>query len=322
MARGKRSKKTQPVVRHLLYQINTAGSAGTQKTKFLDLAKGLSHVNRRLYRQGRHYKVRRINFTSNYFNEPGNAERVANRVNVSVVPPSWVAANAWRRGFDTWMAHRKDLLKQTGTQGLEAAYADFKVYLNNQHRTDEGSTFDLMPVDQSGNTVNQTGAEWKYSEVVSEVNAGGSIKTHDLHMLGDHATNDDSVGLIKSYGETRATVRSQMPGDDAVDNSDPLLRVGAANQNEASTVMGDIRDNNDSPPYAIDNYPGDDANMPGALVVQQGVIDTGDLPLGGFVAMCGLMRIDITTAYETENTIRMLVELAPGNYRGVDAEAI
>ena len=311
----------QPAVRHLSFGLTTNSSAGTASTHFVDLAKALSLVNRRLYRQGRTYRVRRASLLTNVSADPSSVENVASRVNISVVPPSWVAKNAWRRGFDIWMAHRKDVLKQTGTANSEAAYADFKVFMNTQHRSAEASSADLTPEDQSGNDVNETGAEYKYSEVVSETNAGGAITNHELHMLGDHDTNDASIGLIKSYGETRATVRSTMPGDTAFDTSDPLLRVAAFNQIEVANVMTDVKDNNDSPPYALDNYPGDDANMPGALLVQQGRFQEGLITLGGFDAMCGLVRID-TTHLHANLGYRLMLEIAPGAYRGVDAEAI
>lgn len=322
MARKKTSKsKLQPATRYLSYGLSTNSSAGTVSTHFIDLAKGLGLVNRRLYRQGRMYTVRRASLLTNFSADPSSAENVPSRVNISVVPPTWVAMNAWRRGFDIWMAHRKDVLKQTGTQNSEAAYADFKVYMNIQHRSAESSNTDLIPEDQSGNDADETLAEYIYSQVVSETNAGGAITNHELHMLGDHDTNDASVGLIKSYGETRATVREQMPGDTAFDNSDPLLRVAAFNQVEVQSVMTDVRNNNDTPPYALDRYPGDELNMPGALLVQQGRFQEGLCTLGGFQAMCGLIRLDVTHQHANLG-YRLMFELAPGKYRGIDAEAI
>jgi hypothetical protein len=77
----------------------------------------------------------------------------------------------------------------------------------------------------------------------------------------------------------------------------------------------------DDPPYDIDNYGGDDANMPKAIVVKQTALVDGKASVGGFSALCGLLEVEAISALEND-TITMIVELKEGNYRGIAAEVI
>ena len=57
------------------------------------------------------------------------------------------------------------------------------------------------------------------------------------------------------------------------------------------------------------------------LVVQDTVLVDGRAVVGGFNAVCGLLEIESQSAV-INDVISILVELAPGNYRGIGAEVI
>ena len=102
MAKRKRSKKSKshtPAVRHLRYQMTNSGSPLTEVSVFVDLAKDLSLVNRRLYRQGMHYFVKKVTVTSR------NSDN--GLVSVSAAPTSWVVSAAWKKAFNLWNSMRK-----------------------------------------------------------------------------------------------------------------------------------------------------------------------------------------------------------------------
>lgn len=62
--------------------------------------------------------------------------------------------------------------------------------------------------------------------------------------------------------------------------------------------------------------------MPKPLVVQQTTLGAdGRSTVGGFSAMCGLIEVEATSPIG-EDVYSILVELAPGSYRGVAAEVI
>ena len=203
MARTKSGKKTKtPAVRHLRYELTNSSTAGNETSHFIDLAKDLSALNRRLYRQGRDYHVRKISVVSS------NTPNSGNRISFSTAPDSWVTRNAWNRGFKTWMQMNKEGASQTSGV-ISGTWADFKVYLSDDMRS--GSI--LQPKDNGGNTPSATNSEWVYAKYVTSE----GTTTHDeflAHLMGDHngaSGSRVSVGLIKSYGESRATVNTESP---------------------------------------------------------------------------------------------------------------
>lgn len=311
-----------PAVRYLRYNIANSSNAGTETSHYIDLAKDLSAVNRRLMRQGRNYHVKRITVTSRNtlafggFSELGAPiQQNAGRLSVSAAPFSWTAVGAWKRGFETWREMNSVATEQT-SGALDSTWADFKVYLSNEMRL--GTK--LVPIDNGTNAV--VPGEWEYTRLVTPDGTTSADEFY-LHLLGDHvggAGARTSVGLIKSFGESRSTVNDfspNVPGDAA---DDPLVNVF-----DYGTAIDEVIDrmvtDNDKPPYETDNYPGDDANMPKPLVVQEGTIAEGRLSLGGFSAMCGLLEIECSSPI-ADDVYSLLVELAPGKYRGIKADVI
>ena len=142
-------------------------------------------------------------------------------------------------------------------------------------------------------------------------------------MLGDHsgaAGSRLSVGLVKSYGESRATVNLGDPNIPNEASTDPLVNVFNYGEN-IQFVIQDLEEQNDEPPYDIASYPGDDLNGAKPQIMQDTTIVDGKTTVGGFVARCGLIEIE-TKSPIASDVYSILVELAPGSYRGVKAEVI
>lgn len=309
-----RKKMTTPAVRYLRYELTNSGTIGTETSHFIDLAKDLSAINRRLYRQGRCYHVKRVSIvSSNTLGAPGGS---AGRVTVSTCPTSWVAMAAWKRGFDAWRKMQKQVLDATGAD-VTPTWNDFKVYLSNDMRT--GTT--LVPKDNGGNDVSIN--DWSYSFLQSPDGTNGADDM-TMMLLGDHVGNPGtrtSIGLIKSYGDSRATVNVDSPTVPSELDNDPI-----ANLFDHGTVIdeiaADMRSKGEDAPYNIGVYPGDAGNMPKPLVVQQTTLGAdGRASVGGFEALCGLLELE-TTSPVANDVYSVLVELAPGSYRGIAADVI
>jgi hypothetical protein len=224
---------------------------------------------------------------------------------------------AWKRAFQTWQKMQRRAISTAGSDP-SGTWKDFKVYLSQDHRA--GTV--LSPLDNGGNSP-QAGAEWQYSQLVSP-DGTTSANTFDLYMMGGHqgsAGSWSAVGLIKSYGESRATVQNTDPNVPTTLSDDPLVNVfddGTA----FDEIIDDMESHNDTPPYDHDSYPGDDTNMSKPLVVQQTTLGgDGRATVGGFSAMCGLIEVEATSPIDND-VYSVLVELAPGSYRGIAADVI
>lgn len=327
MASKKKGKaKRVPAVRYLRYELTNSGDAGTETSHYIDLARDLSAVNRRLMRSGRHYHVKRVTVVSkntiagyqptllnpNGFNNAG-------RISISTIPDSWSANSAWTRGFKLWNAMNKNA--KNATTSIAGTWADFKVDLSRDAQIARSAGNLLSPMDNGGNEV--LDGEWEYSSFVGPVSGGGTPDTYSIHMLGGHSGTPgayNSIGLVQSFGDGRATVSSPSPDVPSGLDADPLVNLFDYGDT-INTIIDDLEFTNDSPPYDQFEYPGDADNMPKPLVVQDGVISDGRVVLGGFTAMCGLLEIEATSPID-DDIYSILVELSPGKYRGIKAEAI
>ena len=184
---SKKSKKT-PAVRYLRYELTNSGTPGTETSHYIDLARDVSIVNRRLYRQGRDYHVKKITIVSSNTPsvtvfDPAGGKFDGGRVSVSTIAGGWVSREAWKRGFRTWNKMNKEAMAQT-SGNIAATWSDFKVHLTN----DERLATKLIPKDNGGN--NYLVGEWLYSTLVSP---DGTTTDDDfqLHMLGNHVGSVD-----------------------------------------------------------------------------------------------------------------------------------
>lgn len=328
MARNKSTaKKSTPAVRHLRYDMQNSATPGTETSHFIDIAKDLSSLNRRLYRQGRSYHVKRVTVTSRntiagITNNPASlpipgeiVQQDAGRVSVSAAANSWVTRGAWGRGLKTFNLMNKEATHNL-TNDVSGKWSDFKVYLSNDHYTNGNA----QPIDNGGNS--PTGGEWTYSHYISP-DGTTSSDTFRIHLLGATVGGPGAiatVGLVQSFGDTRATVDSDQPNVPGDASDDPLLNVFDYGTT-IDEVVNQLEVTNDSPPYDIDDYAGGDTNMPKPLVMSEGAIADGSIALSGFEAVCGLLEVEITSPLAND-VYSVLVELAPGKYRGIKADVI
>lgn len=312
-----KKKSMTPAVRYLRYELTNSATPGTETSHYLDLAKDISAINRRLYRQGRHYHVKRISIVSSNTIAQGQPAVNAGRITFSTAPESWPMIGAWKRGFATWNKMQKDALRAAGSD-LRGTYNDFKVYLSDDHRTGNKP----LPLDNGGNAV--SGGDWSYSDFITP-DGTATIDEFVVSLLGDHvgaAGSRTLVSLVRSFEESRATVSvSPSPETFNVDGDDPLLNMFDSGTQHDEVIEKMLTDGED-PPYDVNDYPGTPGNMPKPLVVQQTTLGAdGRATVGGFKAMCGLVEVEITSPI-SEDVYSVLVELAPGNYRGIAAEVI
>lgn len=313
-------KNSTPAVRYLRYELTNSSTPNTETSHYIDLAKDLSAINRRLYRQGRAYHVKRISVVSSNTIAGTGAEPAfavnAGRITFSTAQDTWVTRNAWRRGFETFNKMNKMAMENLGG-AAKPTFHDFKVYLTDDHRT--GTV--LSPKDNGGNDI-QAG-EWQYSTFESPDGTTSSdeflvwLHGNDVGAAGSRT----GVGLVKSYATTRATVQNTSPDLPAGASDDPLVNLF-----DDGTVLDEIvqnlEDHNDAPPYQPDNYPGGASSHPKPSVVQQTTLGAdGRATVGGFTAICGLVEIEATSPVAND-VYSVLVELAPGSYRGIGAEVI
>lgn len=324
VAKKKKSGFT-PASRFLRYQITTSGTPNTETSHYIDIARDLSMVNRRLYRQGKVYQVANISITSR--------NTVDGLVSFSTAPDTWVTRSAWHRGMELWTQMQKKVLDNSGQAARKGRYNDFKVFLTDDMRT--STTVNQRPrVKDNGNNLAAFG-DWWYSKFHSPDGADNASDEYYAHLLGGHAAgggapdNYASVGLIKSYAEARATV-SRTPNFDTDGDDDPLLNL-FDDGTQTDEIADDLAAFGDEPPYALtdgndnsigDLYPGSNSNLPKPMVNrlagigQQGGTSAPTVMLPGFTAICGLIEVELQSA-APDDVIDITIEIAPGSYKGV-----
>lgn len=300
---AKKYSKKSPTVTRLSFEFD--GGA----TQYIDIAMALSAINRRFYRQGVYYYVNSVEI---YNNETGV-------VDLHTLPDTWVTKNAWNRGFR--MFQKMNAL--VDMPGQTPKYHDFKVYMSDLHRTTGSTRPSLYTI--NANHQLQIVDDWEYSQFVSADDDGDAIQQADnffAHMLGGHVgspTNWTSIGLIKSYAETRATVQPADPSDQNIDITDPLLNLfDSSSEDQINDIAQNLLDDNDQPPYNQNQYPGE------AVTTMQHVARIGtEVGVGrvgrasGFCAPMGLICVD---PYGVSTAFRVVLNLAVGTYHGVYAE--
>ncbi len=297
----------QPAQTVLTYEVPNGNS-------YIDIAEGLSQVNRRAYRQGMEYAVGKIVFS--YLADPGSILNV--RLGVHTAGNTWSVHNAWKKAYAHWIAQQRRARRLIG-QSAKPAWEDFKVYLDDAHRA--GTSLGVVAGD--GGAVG-TG-EWDHSRLLFETDVP-SIEEWYLHLIGGDIGATDR-GLILGYQQSRATVQAEdpeLPGEFSTNMyAEMALDVDAV----ADEVAENMEDENDEPPYDQDDYPGSDTNSDAPWLQDLGIASTS-VPLGvvpGFVAQCGLVGLALDAravaggGAATAPTTLVSVHLVPGNYKGVAA---
>ena len=302
---AKKYKKTSPTVTRLSFECS--GGA----TEFIDISMALSIINRKFLRQGVYFYVNSVEI---YNNETGV-------VDLHTLPDTWITKNAHTRGRKLF-SKMNALVDDVSAVG-RPQYHDFKVYMNNLHRT----TGSLNPQTYTINAANEekTADEWTYSVFTSaDDDQDGAADADEFfcHMLGGHsgsASNWSSIGLIKSYAESRVTVPASSPNDGNVELDDPLMNIfDFSSEEQMNDIILNLQAHNDSPPYNYDHYLGEtESSMQhvARIGTETGVGRVGRA--AGFCAPFGLICVD---PHGVNTAFRVVINLAQGTYHGVYAE--
>jgi len=297
----------QPAQTVLNYEVPNGAS-------YIDLAEGLSQVNRRAYRQGMEYAVGKVVFAYG-----ANPQAILNvSLSCSTAGNTWVVHNAWKKAYAHWIAQQRRARRLIG-KSAKPTWEDFKVYLDDAHRA--GTSLGVVAGD--GAAVG-TG-EWDYS-VLHIQDDSHAIAEWYMHIIGGDVSSTDR-GLILGYQQSRATVQSEDPELPAEYSSNMYTALADDLDDVAPAVADDMEDENDEPPYDHDDYPGNDTNSDAAWPQQLGIaaatVGLGVVP--GFVAQCGLVRLYLGAravadgGTTTAPTSLVQVHLVPGSYKGVMA---
>ena len=280
-------------------RLRFAGAQESNGLYYIDLARELSKVNRKLHRQKQIYTV----LGGYYVDSQGS------RIDFNVAPHTWVTKRAVNRGFAIWRKHIAKALEHT--EGMTSGkYSDFKVYLNNNHSS--GTL--LAARDANGNEI--TSGEWDYSTLVSDdPSIAGpphdSPDEFDLQIVGPHSGSDNNwsrIGLMKSWLDSRPLpIAEDQPNRTNQAKSDPLNNLFDASDAKDDRIdlvaeEGDQRpyDEDTFFGYFSDSYSGGQNNLQrvgSAFTVNTSVALA---PVPGFQAICGLVQVNVeaTTAWE------------------------
>lgn len=307
---AKKGKQSVPAHRFIRIDLE---HDGTEDFHYIDLARELSAINNRLYRQGMTYHVANISVHDSN----------SSFLKFCTLPNTWPLRNSWRRAFQMWLNMNDQLDDQLlSTASKASKWTDFKVYFSDDHRSDPD---DGKFTDVEGNV--RRDGEWEYTRFFST--DGGSVDEFSIHMLGTHTGSPGSytsVGALAAYNET-LTYPSASPSevstmDTGVWNN--LIETAGVND-DLSTALSD---DNDNPPYDAFIFPGMKAGMTGnshqpwsAREIHLKGTYQNSAMVGGFEVPLGLICVE-TGASSGENTIGLIIELAPGDYKGVSAESM
>lgn len=201
-------------------------------------------------------------------------------------------------------------------------WLDFKVWMNNDHRTDIDKP---AAVDTENNSYSTTGTEWVISKFFSP-DGTTSADEFTVHMMGDHnglPGNYVSVSAIAAWDEFR-----KYRASDPVMSSEYLDSVWVNlfdDGTQADEIAEAFTEDGDQPPYSPYHPPGlaesGTEYMSDPWVARETNCNEYN-PIAmvpGFPVPLGLLCIE-TNSLEQSNKIELLIELAPGNYSGVLSE--
>jgi hypothetical protein len=321
-----RRAKMQPAELTLKYQL-----PGNGTDVYIDLMRDLSAVNRRGYNAGQVLHITGFSIKQ----DSAAANTTGLESTIKALPMTWVAAQAYMKARMAWMDQQNRVRREAGQDSIRPAYEDFKVFMDNGQRAwaaAEVAAGRLTVGEYSQPTLTGDSAvavvqgEWDPSRLVyaDQTSDPETIKQPFLHMVGPDV-GDADIGLINAYEDSRATVSATQPNVPAAASSNiyALMTIGQ-DDGAAKEVIENMEDDNDNPPYALNNYPGGAVNYPNN--VDKCYVQTNPsnpvVQAPGFHCMLGLIRVysqgkTLATGADTTLTGTLLVHLAPGPKRGV-----
>ena len=251
---AKKYKKTSPTVLRLSFE-GTGNS-----TRYIDVARALSIINRKFYRQGVYYYVNSVEL---YNNEDAY-------VDLHTLPDNWITKNAWNRAFQKFQ--KMNSLADNGVSFPRPKYHDFKVLMSTLHLPDGSNTMDPDMFGINGNNSSIAPDEWVYSKFTTMIsnadhgdNSNMDADEFVVTMLGSHDGPEHSrtsVGLIKSYQDSRAQPDPHgSPQLASAIDGDPLANLFDASADQAlESIRDNLDEDNDQTPYDANAYIGHSNN--------------------------------------------------------------
>jgi hypothetical protein len=314
---AKKYKKSNPTQLRISFELPAETGVSS---RYIDIARALSIVNRKFYRQGLYYYVNSV--------EVYNDEK--SFVDFLTIPDTWVTRNAWKRGFQLFQ--KMNSMVDDPISGIgRPKYHDFKVKMVSSHNdtTAPAITNNNAKVAFYGHdgVISYPGnSEWvhsKFTSADSNQDSDGQADQFTVHMTGEHSGQSGawtSIGLIKSYADSRTTVALESPESDVIAPQDPLMNIfDFSDEEQMNDIIDNLRDDNDNPPYDRDDYIGEfrrDLNQVARIGTEEGLGRVGRA--SGFCAPFGLICVDT----DARTTLRVVLNIAPGTYHGVYAERV
>ncbi len=328
-ARVPQGKKIQPAPLTIFTQFSTGGG---RTVHYADLSELASLVNRRFYRQGLNWAVAGIKITA--------SGASTGEVGVLKVPTTWVASNAWEKGFRTWNRLNDEALDQA--ESVKAKFTDYKVFMDSEHHA-LGSASNLDAYSGLGSGIGSqlfNAGEWEYSkQVVPRTDGTDGVNNFEIIWTGANypgggASGLNAVSLIEGYAASRGLpdIRDPNVPDDAydADGATPQNWMSAS-FNEGTTqddnVLTDLITENNQAPYPFENdganvdtmYPGGANQGTGPelhdfLLFTSTTISEQQYCKGGMFPG-GLIKFDCTN-FPAESVLFLQIDLIPGHHRG------
>ena len=324
----------QPAITDLAFTIpagtNPDGTAGrTDPRSYIDTARELSKCNRRLYSQAKCYAYQGLTFI---WRDSSTQPIESIEIVVRTAGNTWVVHNAHVKGEALWHEMQDLVLKDNPS--IKGKWHDYKIRLSTQMVTAR----ELSVKDGAG--VDVKAGEWARSIYVMpqhEVDpaTGEPLAADEFSACLIGPDSPGIKSLVQAYEDSRSTVSPDQPNvPTGVSTSFfNLLTDSGSQEPELADV---IIDENDNPPYDIDEYPGGATNANVPWPVGYAAISSAEVDgrIGGFIAPCGLLEIEINgynSALVTPTNptgvvpvadmpaIDILLHVAPGMYKGVAA---
>jgi hypothetical protein len=315
--------KMQPAITDLYFKADPKDD--NDHRMYIDTMRELSKVNRRMYSQAMLVGYQGMTFIWK--------QRAANPVSVlelkvATAGNTWSVQNAHVKGHALWN-QMQDLVLEDNPS-IKGKWHDFKI----QYSSSQSANRTLACRDAAGVLINS--GEWNIATYVMpqhEVDTtvpgiGTPLPALELTpvLIGDDTPTKRS--LVKAYQESRATVQPEdpsVPGTVATSFFNLLTDSGSQEPELADVIIAE----NDEPPYDQSEYVGGANNGEHGSVVAYGAISAAEVDgrLGGFVAPCGLLELQLrgfdATGEEIPSgsmpEVEVILHVAPGSYKGVAA---
>lgn len=267
---------------------------------YVDLAESMSIVNRKLFRQQGLWKVDAV---CAWVNVHGSGPLgMPYSIAIGGAPRTWCTRNGLVKSFEAWKDQQQMAYEATGSAGIKPKWQDFKVLLNENHRTVgtitpvSGHMFAIPAVDPF------IAGEWVHSRLVVEQSVAGAIVQSEplLHILGPD-NGSTNKGIIENYGLSRPLPFDPDPSLPANIEHNIFVQAAEPLSDQVEEIIDNLDGANDSPPYDTDEYPGGATNG-NEPVLYSFAANTSTLArklvLNGFTAPNGLCEIQVDSIDE------------------------